>query len=77
MCFKMYDLQIFIEDNWQYWARLEIEDEIVYEIASTPKELVSNIRKSLDSILKYKQLKNKSKFEKLLNYLDYHNASHI
>jgi len=73
----MYDLQIFIEDNWQYWARLEIEDEIIYEIASTPEELISNIRKSMDSIFRYKQLKDKSKFEKLLTYLNYHNASHI
>jgi len=73
----MYDLQIFIEDNWQYWARLEIEDEIIYEIASTPKELISNLRKSMDSIFRYKQLKDKSKFEKLLTYLNYHNASHI
>ena len=73
----MYDLQIFIEDNWQYWARLEIEDEIIYEIASTPEELISNIRKSMDSIFRYKQLKDKTKFEKLLTYLNYHNASHI
>jgi len=73
----MYDLQIFIEDDWQYWARLEIEDEIIYEIASTPEELISNIRKSMDSIFRYKQLKDKSKFEKLLTYLNYHNTSHI
>ena len=48
----MYNLQIFIEDNWQYWARLEIEYEIIYEIASTPEELILNLRKSMDSIFK-------------------------
>ncbi len=73
----MYDIQIFIEDNWQFAWRIQIEDEIIYALANTPEELTKEIKELIDIIIKNKNIKNKLKLNKILMYLNYNNAINI
>jgi hypothetical protein len=60
----MYDIQIFIEDNWSLWARIQLWDEIIYAIWNTPEELFKEIRSILEDIKVPKSV-DKSKFDKI------------
>ena len=73
----MYDIQIFIEDNWQFAWRVQIEDEIIYALADNPSDLIEQIKELLEDIIKVKDIKNNSKLNKILMYLNYHNATNI
>lgn len=55
----MYDIKIFLEDNWQYWARVNFWTEIVYWVWINQKELMYNITEWLE--LAFKNKRNNSK----------------
>jgi len=60
----MYDLQIFIEENWQYGARVNINDEIIYALWDSPLELFEEIKEIINSL----EIKNNNQqITKLLN----------
>lgn len=54
----MYDIKIFIEDNWQFWARVNAWKEIIYWVWENQEELMNNLKKSLES-----SFENKEKIE--------------
>ena len=66
----MYDIQIFIEDNGQFGWRVQIEDEIIYALSDTPSDLIRQIKELITEVIKTKKVKNTSKLEKILMYLN-------
>ena len=73
----MYDIQIFIEDNWQFTWRVQIENEIIYALADTSSDLIKQIKELIEDIIETKNIKNNSKLNKILMYLNHHNALNI
>lgn len=71
----MYDIKIFLEDNWQFWARINAWKEIVYWVWKNQNELMHNITEWLE--LAFKNKRNNSKVEWLFNYLYSDNSKEI
>jgi hypothetical protein len=71
----MYDIKIFLEDNWEYWARVNAWKEIVYWVWANQKELMQNTSEWLE--LAFKNKINNSKVEWLFNYLYSDNSKKI
>ncbi len=63
----MYDIKIFLEKDWKFWARVNAWKEIVYWLWNTQKELMNDIKEGLSISLD----NNKSeKVTRLYNFLD-------
>lgn len=71
----MYDIKIFLEDNWQYWARVNAWKEVVYWVWVNQKELMKNITEWLE--LAFKNKRSNSKVAGLFNYLYSDNSKRI
>jgi predicted RNase H-like HicB family nuclease len=64
----MYDIKIFIEDDWKYWARINAWKEIIYWVWNSQKELMENIRQWLEfSFDNKKRSQNVSKLFEFIN----------
>lgn len=64
----MYDIKIFLEDNWYFWARLSIWKEIIYVVWKDYIDLMIKIKKELDFCYDWK-IKNNNE-EKLFNFFN-------
>lgn len=71
----MYDIKIFLEDNWQFWARINAWKEIVYWIWNNQTELMKNIKDWLEYSFENK-IKNES-VTKLFSYFNVNNTENI
>ena len=40
----MYDIKIFLEEDWKFWARVNAWKEIVYLVWKNQEGLMENIR---------------------------------
>ncbi len=63
----MYDIKIFIEDNWQFWARVQAWKEVIYWVWKNQYELMENIKQWLEFSFENKK-KNES-VSRLFTYL--------
>lgn len=43
----MYDIKIFLEDNWEFWARVNAGKEIIYWMWENREDLMKNIEEWL------------------------------
>ena len=68
----MYDIKIFLEDNWKFWARVNAWKEIVYWVWKNQNELMENIKEWLE--ISFEDKKKNSNVSKLFSYLDKSNT---
>ncbi len=47
----MYDIKIFIEENWQFWARLNIWKDVIYWIWNNQEELMNDLKQGLELVV--------------------------
>ena len=71
----MYDIKIFIEDNWQFWARINAWKEIVYWVWKNQNELMKNIKDWLE--FSFENKKKNENVSKLLSYFNVNNTEKI
>jgi len=71
----MYDIKIFLEDNWKFWARVNAWKEIVYWVWKDQNDLMKNIKEGLDLSFENKE-KNKN-VSKLFSYFNANKAEKI
>ena len=64
----MYDIKIFLEDNWEFWARVNAGKEFVYWVWKNKEELMENISEWLSISFENKE-KNKNVW-RLFSYLN-------
>jgi hypothetical protein len=55
----MYDIKIFIENDWSFWWRINTWKEIIYWVWKTQQELINSLKDGLE-IAYEKKLKNES-----------------
>jgi len=51
----MYDIKIFLEDNWEFWARVNAWHELIYWIWKNQNELMKNLKQGLELSFENKQ----------------------
>ena len=51
----MYDIKIFLEEDWKFWARVNAWKEIVYWGWKNQEGLMENIREWLENSFQDKQ----------------------
>lgn len=44
----MYDIKIFIEDNWKVWARLNAWKDLVYAVWNNYIDFITNLKEELE-----------------------------
>ena len=71
----MYDIKIFLEENWEFWARVNAWKEVIYWVWNNQEELMSSIKEWLE--LSYENKTRTKKVSKLFNYFDKSNESAI
>ena len=71
----MYDIKIFLEDNWKFWARVNAWKEVVYWVWKDQNDLMKNIKEGLDLSFENKE-KNKN-VSKLFSYFNANKAEKI
>lgn len=54
----MYDIKIFIEDDWNFWWRINAWKEIIYWVWKNKNELINSLRKGLDLAFENKRKTN-------------------
>ena len=66
----MYDIKIFLEDNGQFWAKLNTGKEFIYGIWNTQEELMNDLKKWLAF-----SYENKEKNENVSRLFSYFNSN--
>ena len=66
----MYDIKIFLENDWSFWAKVNAGKEIVYWLWKNQEELMEDLAEWLN--ISYK---NKNKSEKINRLFSYINSS--
>lgn len=66
----MYDIKIFLEDNGDFWARVNAWKEVVYWVWKNQSELMENIKEWLEI-----SFENKVKDENVSKLFTYFNAN--
>ena len=64
----MYDIKIFLEENWEFWARVNAWKETIYWAWKTQDELMVNMKDGLQIAFQNKE-KN-AKVSQLFNYFN-------
>jgi predicted RNase H-like HicB family nuclease len=71
----MYDIKIFLEDNGEFWARVNAWKEIVYWVWKNQDELMQNIKQWLE--LSFENKKRNQNVSKLFSYFNESNKNTI
>jgi len=66
----MYDIKIFLEDNWQFWAKINAGSEIIYWVWNNQEELMNDLKEWLAF-----SFKNKEKNENVSRLVSYFSSS--
>ena len=66
----MYDIKIFLEDNWQFWAKVNVGKEFIYWVWNNHEELMNDLKKWLAFYFEKKE-----KNEKISRLFSYFNSS--
>jgi hypothetical protein len=64
----MYDIRIFIENNWEFWGRVNAWKEIIYWVWKNHDELIKNLRDWL--ILAFQKNKLTKNTNRLVSILE-------
>ncbi len=64
----MYDIKIFLEDNWEFWARINAWKEIIYGTWKNQVELMENLKEWLE--LSFENKKKNENVTKLFSYFN-------
>lgn len=64
----MYDIKIFLEDNWQFWARLNAWKEVIYWVWKDQNELMKNLKEWLE--ISFENKKKTNNVSKLFSYFN-------
>jgi len=64
----MYDIKIFLEDNGEFWARINAWKEVIYWVWKNHNELMINIREWLE--LSFENKTKTKRVSKLFNYFN-------
>ena len=64
----MYDIKIFLEENWEFWARINAWKEVIYWVWKNHNDLMNNIREWLEISFENK-VRDKNTV-KLFNYFN-------
>ena len=64
----MYDIKIFLEENWKFWGRLNAWKEVIYWVWKNNIELMKDLKQGLDL-----SFENKSKSKNVSKLFDYFN----
>ena len=67
----MYDIKIFLEENWQFGARVNAGKEIIYWLGNSQEELMKNIEEGLKISFENKEKNNK--VSRLFSYVSSNN----
>jgi len=65
----MYDIKIFLEDNWEFWARINAWKEIIYWTWKNQIELMENLKEWLEI-----SFSDKNKNENVAQLFSYFNT---
>ena len=71
----MYDIKIFLEDNWDFWARVNAWKEVVYWVWKTQNELMKNIKEWLE--ISFENKKRNENVSKLFSYFNANNTDKV
>ena len=71
----MYDIKIFLEENWKFWARINAWKEVVYWVWDNQSELMENMKKGLD--ISFADKKKNANVSKLFSYFNTNNKETI
>jgi len=63
----MYDIRIFLENNWSFWARVNAGKEIVYGVWENKEELMKNIEEWLQ--ISFQNKKRNKKVSRIFSYI--------
>jgi len=64
----MYDIKIFLEDNWKFWARLNAGKEIIYWVWNNQEELMRDLRDWL--LFSYEDKEKNEDVSRLVSYFN-------
>ncbi len=51
----MYDIKIFFEDNWKFWAKLDLWKEKIYAVWNDYIDLLNSLKEGLEFYLSWKK----------------------
>jgi hypothetical protein len=71
----MYDIKIFIENNWEFWGRVNAEKEVIYWVWENHDELIKNLREWIT--LAFQENKITKKTSRLVSFLEYNKKDSI
>ena len=71
----MYDIRIFLEENWEFWARVNAWKEIVYWVWKNQNELMNNVKEGLE--ISFENKKKNENVTKLFSYFNANNSKNI
>ena len=66
----MYDIKIFLEDNGQFWGKLNTGKEFIYWLWNNQEELMNELKEWLDF-----SYENKEKNENVSRLVSYFNST--
>jgi len=64
----MYDIRIFLENDWSFWARVNAGKEIVYWLWKNQEELMEDLAEWLK--ISYKNKNKSEKINRLFSYIN-------
>ncbi len=64
----MYDIRIFIENNWEFWGRVNAWKEIIYGVWKNHDELITSLRDWIT--LAFQENKLTKNTNRLVSFLD-------
>jgi len=64
----MYDIKIFLEDNWEFWARVNAWKDIIYWVWKNQDELMTNLKDWLE--FSFENKKRNQNVSKLFSYFN-------
>lgn len=68
----MYDIKIFIEENWTFWARVNAWKEIIYWNWNNQEELLNSLQEWI-KLAFWNNTKNKNT-NKIISFLEYNKS---
>lgn len=71
----MYDIKIFLEEDWQFWARVNAWKEVIYWVWKDQLELMNNIKEWLN--ISFTDKEKSPNVSKLFSYFNTNNKETI
>ena len=63
----MYDIKIFLEEDWNFWARVNAGKEIIYWVWKNREELMNSIEEWLK--ISFENKKRNKKVSRIFSYI--------